>query len=246
MRIYDWMLENHERMILLAETLGETGDVEPGQRWRPIYRTFLDHLIRGESREVVRLASESVADAADFADFYLGLLQPCLYQIGRMWERGEISVAEEHLATAVVGRIMAGFYPRFLASPQSRGKALVSSVLNEHHEVGARMVADLLELDGWDTCYLGADTPIADLLELLSADRFDMVFLSVTMPFNIHRAGDTVRMIRDRNPKKELRVMVGGQAFHLIPQLADRIGADGTARNAAEAVRGSAEWWEGD
>ncbi len=131
--------------------------------------------------------------------FYLNVIEPSMYEIGARWERGEISVAQEHLATAISSRVMAALYPRFVLGEQTKGRAVVTTVYEEFHELGAWMVADLLALDGWEVSYLGAHTPTGDLLDMLLNLKPDLLALSSAMPFNLDRVQESIQTVRGRH-----------------------------------------------
>ena len=174
---------------------------------------------------------------------FRSVIWPALYSIGHLWEANHISVAEEHVATAIVGRVMASLYPRFALFDVTKGKAIVSAGPNEFHEVGARMVADFMEMDGWDVTYLGANTPAEVLLDTLKQNKPFVVALSVATVFNLESALQLIRMIKNDPETTGIKVMVGGLAFYGMPQLWQTIGADGYAADAEVALKVSDDWW---
>jgi len=82
------------------------------------------------------------------ADFFVHVVQPAMYAVGARWENGLFSVAQEHLASAMVSRIMTSVSSFGFSSAPHRGKAVISSAVNEFHEIGAWMIASCLESDG--------------------------------------------------------------------------------------------------
>lgn len=106
------------------------------------------------------------------------ILTPFLHAIGERWERGGITVAEEHLVTEVVrsrlGNLLAD------AGGGLRGTAVLMCAPGEQHELGLMMVAILLRRDGWNVFYLGADTPLADAVELVGRHAARLLGISVT------------------------------------------------------------------
>ncbi|MGB9578426.1 MAG: cobalamin B12-binding domain-containing protein, partial [Halothiobacillaceae bacterium] len=149
-----------------------------------------------------------------------------------------------HFATSIVARIMSALYMRVPAPVHEKGSALVTSAPNEFHELGARMVADLLELDGWNVTFLGANTPVGDLIALAKILNPQIVAISVAMPFNIDVVQRTVASIRATPELSGVRIMVGGIAFSTYPSLVDSVGADGSAMDGASAVALANSWWE--
>jgi methanogenic corrinoid protein MtbC1 len=240
--LYDALLESHEAMI--AFRAQETKDAGAEKGLTEESRMFRDALLSGDHRACLDMASHNVSSGEDLEAFYLEIIQPAMYSIGNLWERGEISVAEEHLASAIVARVMASLYAWALRSESPYGKAVVSAVPNEYHEIGARMVADLLERDGWSVEYLGSDIEPRSLLERVGKTRPFLLALSVAMPFNLKQAEEIIRAVREKAETKNTRIMIGGQIFERITDLWETTTADGYAANAAEASRLARKWWD--
>jgi diguanylate cyclase (GGDEF)-like protein len=137
------------------------------------------------------------------------VIAPAMWRIGQLWELGEISVADEHLATALTHQVMAGVYGPSLGHKLKPGRILMAAVEGEQHALGLRMAADVVELAGYETIYLGADVPIDDLLQAVVARSPDLVGLSATMPDSIQALDRAIAEIQRVDPK--LIVLFGGQ-----------------------------------
>jgi len=243
--LYESLLESHEAMVSYsAQEMKDAGFVDGSSGLTETARLFRDALLSGDHRTCLDLASRKVTSGKDLEAFYLEIIQPAMYSIGNLWECGEISVAEEHLASAIVARVMASLYAWALRPESRYGKAVVTAAPNEYHEIGARMVADLLEQDGWSVEYLGSDMEPRSLLERVEKTRPFFLALSVAMPFNLKQAEGIIRAVREKAETENIRVMVGGQVFERIRDLWKTTGADGYAANAAEASRRARQWWD--
>jgi methanogenic corrinoid protein MtbC1 len=207
----------------------------PSDRWADLRTRYHAALVDGDPAAAVALAGE-VTTRAELEAFFLSVIQPAMYTIGDEWERGEVSVAQEHLASAISSRVVSSLSSARRLERPWRGRAVVSAVANEFHELGAWMVADLLEADGWEVSYLGANAPIEDLVSLVQARRPVLLALSVTMPFNLDRARAIIAAARAPPLTPPLRVLVGGRAFNLQPGSWQEVGADAWAKDAGEAV----------
>ena len=175
------------------------------------YRRYLDGLLAND-RQQCRLSFEQWLESdAGLRSLYEDLVRRSLYEVGDLWERGRISVATEHLATAVTESLLNLAYPRLFAQPRMGKSAVVACVANEYHQIGGKMVADLFELNGWRGYFLGANTPVRDVKELIAAKRPDAVALSVAVAFNLDTLVTVAAEIRAAFP--ELPILVGGQAF---------------------------------
>ncbi|MCX7913447.1 MAG: cobalamin-dependent protein [Thermodesulfovibrionales bacterium] len=232
-KTYEWMIEKHEKMVELSKS--QTAFITPlEKKWGVKKDRFLSLLLNSDFESALQLAERFTKSKDEIENFYLKIVQPALYEIGNLWENGKISVAEEHLATAIVGRIMANIYRKF---PKKKGrlKAIVASSPNEYHELGGRIVADLLEMDGWDVHFLGANVPSDELIKLVKKIKPKIIGISVTMPFNIEKAEVLIKKIKGIETVKS-KIIVGGIAFNLLPSIYKDIGADFWASNAKEAV----------
>jgi methanogenic corrinoid protein MtbC1 len=240
--VYSWLVRHHEDMVKLAIT-GEGLSFSVQREATEMQRVFLALLLHGDTHGCLTLVGQSVQTADDLKRFYLDVIWPTLCSVGLLWESNQISVAEEHLATAITGRVMAALYPRFALFSVTKGTIIVSAGPNEFHEVGARMVADFMEMDGWDVDYLGANTPVNDLLDVIRRHKPFAVALSVATVFNLDNARQVIYKIKEDHETADVKVLVGGVAFTGMPLLWQDIGADGYATDAESALHISNEWW---
>jgi len=205
---------------------------------------FLEGMLTSNNKLCMELAIVYIHSAESLSDFYVNVIAPCLYEVGRLWEEGEISAAQEHLATAIVSRVMSVMYGPFVLGNRTKGKAVMITAPGEEHDLGARMTADLLEMDGWQVDYLDAQSPIIDSLKLLRENQPYLLGIAITMPFNIEPVRRLIEKIKKDYRLQSIKVMVGGQAAAFSPQLWQKIGADGYCVDSQEAVKLAAEWWE--
>lgn len=234
--VYKWMIEKHPQMIELSK-------IEP-EIYLPrdislmeIKNSFQTALINGNHRKCLTLAKDYIKSPADLENFYLQIIQPAMYDIGMLWELGNISVAQEHLASAITGRVMASMDLPTNENITYRGKIIVTCSPNEFHELGAWMLSDVFELDGWEVQYLGANTPQNDLINQIRDFNPDLLAISVTMPFNIEKARDVIFAIRNEPDLQNIKILVGGLVFNNSMELWKSIGADSVASNIHEAKR---------
>jgi diguanylate cyclase (GGDEF)-like protein len=140
------------------------------------------------------------------------VIEPGMDGIGDRWQLAEINVADEHLATAISYAVLARLFPRLVsAPPRSRERVILAAVQGEHHVLGLRMVADVLEGAGFDVLYLGADVPNDALLSACETHRPAVLGLSVTMVLNVASVISLLAdlQVMDGRPA----VLVGGSAM---------------------------------
>lgn len=165
------------------------------------------------------------------------IVVPLQAEIGRMWQRGEIHVHEEHFGSQVVEEalvLLRGKLPRRAPNGKS---VLVCSVVGNLHDLGARIVADHFEFDGWNAVRLGANVPGEDVGRAAVDFRADLVALSVTMASQVRSTAAVIDALRKFCESAAPPVLVGGPPFALVPDLWQAVGADGCADSAPAAVR---------
>lgn len=197
---------------------------------------YLELLLTGDRRSASLLIHDAVNRGMSVRDIYLDVFQKTQYEIGRRWQMNEMTVAEEHFCTAATQVIMAQLYPRIFASARVDRRLVATCVGGDLHEIGVRMVADFFEMEGWDTYYLGANTPIEAILGAVEEQRADALAVSATMSYHVAEVENIVRAIRSDSGKRAPRILVGGYPFRVDPELWRRVGADGFAADASSAV----------
>ena len=203
----------------------------------PARDAFLDAIRRGDRRAAFRSLDEALDAGLGLNALYVEVVQPSMREIGRLWQENELTIAEEHLATAITESAMSRAFERVFVWRDQRTPTLIAACASEErHQLGLRMLCDLLEMEGWETTYLGASVPIESLVDLVKARQPAVVAISATIAPHLPRVRDAIAAIRAAPLAHQPVIVVGGRAFHGDPGLAKRIGADFTARDAADAV----------
>jgi len=201
------------------------------------YRAYLNALLAGDRRQAFAVIERAHGDGLDVGEVYLLVFQRALREIGRLWQHNRISVADEHLATAITQAAMTRLYDQVFVWRPGAGHTIIAACADiERHEIGLRMLCDLLEMEGWETTYLGASVPIESLVAMVQRRRPTAVALSAALTPHLPRLQVMIRAIRDVMGDAQPLILVGGRPFLDDPDLATRLGADLTAPDAASAV----------
>lgn len=177
-------------------------------------RSYLDALRAADVAGAYRVASSALEGGMSLAALYQRVVAPAMHELGRLWEEGAITTADEHLATGVTHRVLAALRPpglldQGLERRPGRPRALLAAVQGEQHALGLRMAADLLEDRGYEVAYLGADVPTAALLQAVGTLSPDLVGLSATISESEGRLEEAVEAVRSEHP--QLPLLIGGQ-----------------------------------
>ncbi len=197
---------------------------------------YMATLLRGERQQASQLVLAAVQQGVSVKDVYLQVFQPAQWELGRLWQMNQISVAQEHYCTAATQLIMSQLYPHIFATEKNGSTMVAACVGGDLHEVGARMVSDFFELEGWETFYLGANVPAQSILQTLSEREVQILGISATMTYHITAVTELIREVRAFEAGQQVKIMVGGYPFNIVPNLWQRVGADASAQNALAAV----------
>jgi len=207
-----------------------------GEPLSPLAHQYLGALRRGERHIASQLIMSAVAAGTSVKQIYLHVFQPAQYEIGRLWQVNRMSVAEEHYCTAATQLIMSQLYSYIFASPK-HGRTLVATcVAGDLHEIGVRMVADFFEMDGWSTYYLGSSTPNAAVVAAITERRADVLAVSATISYHVEAVRELIRTVRQHPECEHVRILAGGYPFNQDPELWEKVGADGSASDAQQAI----------
>jgi methanogenic corrinoid protein MtbC1 len=198
---------------------------------------FVSALLAAQRKAAVTIALDALARGGSIVDLYVDLFQAALYEIGQRWQRNEISVADEHMATAIVQYVLAQVYERLPIPSPTKGRMLVAGVAGELHQLGANIVADVLEAHGWDVRFLGTNVPTSGLLSAIEEHRPDVVGLSLTMLTNMAQFRETVATVRAHARDVGPKIVVGGRAFTRAGTHWRECGADAFAADVRDALR---------
>lgn len=210
--------------------------IDAGQPHAALAHQYLNALLRGDRQHASRLILDAADRGTDIRAIYLDVFQRAQREIGRLWQTNHISVAQEHYCTAATQLIMSQLYPRIFSGNKNGLTFVGTCVAGNLHEIGVRMVADFFEMEGWDTHYLGANTPPEGVVQHLAERQADILGISATLTSQLDQVEALIRRVRGSPDGSRVRILVGGYPFNLDPELWKKLGADGHGSDAADAV----------
>ena len=179
--------------------------------YKDIQKQFLEGLLVGNRLVCSDIINSLLNDKIGINDIYEGVIRAALYDVGELWERGEISVASEHMASAIVESILNELYSKIISKSRKNNTVVASSVEREAHQIGIKMVADIFEIHGWNVHFLGANTPLNDLIKFIEIVNPKIVALSMSIYFHINLLEEMIERIRELFP--DTLIIVGGQGL---------------------------------
>ena len=202
----------------------------------PQTAAFEDALLAGNQHEALAVVNGFLDDGKGLMEVELHVIQPALYSIGERWQSNQVSVAQEHMATAIVESVMTIALLRAPPPAPINKRVILACVEGNHHSIGLRMVADAFLLGGWEVQYLGASVPTRSLVQQIEDWNPDLVGLSVCFPQQLTVVKKVIAAMADRFGPARPAVMVGGLVINRLNQLADVVGADTWGADARAAV----------
>jgi methanogenic corrinoid protein MtbC1 len=175
-------------------------------------RAYAAALLMGDevaAEIAIREAMEAKLSAAEIDD---EIIAPALWLVGDLWERGEISVADEHLATEISTRVLAlQREAERLAHSRGTHRIMLATPEGEQHVVALRMIDNLLDEAGYEVLMLGPDVPAADLAAAAARHEPHVICMSATMPGGADRTLLTIDHIQETWPQASF--VIGGRGL---------------------------------
>jgi methanogenic corrinoid protein MtbC1 len=199
-------------------------------------KQYLECLLRNDKSTAVKMILELVDSGRDIKDIYMQIFEPAQKELGRLWQKGTITVAQEHYATAVTQLIMSQLYSYIFQDYKKDNIFIGACAQGELHEIGLRMLSDLLEIEGWNTYYLGANVPAESIVKTVADTNAQVIGLSGTMAYHLDEIKNIINSIRNSDECREVKIIVGGYIFNNSGDLWKAAGADYYAINAVEAI----------
>jgi MerR family transcriptional regulator, light-induced transcriptional regulator len=199
-------------------------------------RKYNNALLNGDRNQASGLIMNAVKDGVAIEDIYLEVFQKSQYEVGRLWLSNQISVAKEHFCSAATQMIMSQLYPYIFSTDRIGKKFIGAAIGGELHEIGIRMVADFFEMNGWDTYYLGANTPASTIIKAVEENEADVIGLSIALPIHRSLLSETIQIIRNSQVGKNVKIIIGGAALNGRGKT-DFLGSDGFAKDALGAIK---------
>lgn len=186
------------------------------QEIKKLEKTYLDNLLKGNRKACLQATRQYLQQNDNIPDLYENIFKPALYEVGRLWEQNKISVAAEHMATAITEGILNTLYADIVPDDYNGKKVVLACVEKEEHQVGIKMVADIFEMHEWESFFLGTGFPTSELISFIKVVKPDLVAISLSVYFNFANLKKMVTELKTAFP--DLPLIAGGQALHHLSE----------------------------
>jgi methanogenic corrinoid protein MtbC1 len=176
-----------------------------------VYLHYLDALLEGDKKECSRIVSDLFNEGIPSDQIYLKLFQRSMYRVGLLWEKNRICIGKEHMATKITECLVNTIFTKAKKADRIHKTVLITCVDKEFHELGAKIVSDYFELHGWDSVFLGANTPTDEVMTMIREKEPEVVGISINFYINVVRLVKLIEEINNNFPFQ--KIIVGGQAM---------------------------------
>ncbi|MCK4624428.1 MAG: cobalamin-dependent protein, partial [Phycisphaerae bacterium] len=202
-----------------------------------VFAQYMEHLLSGkrcEAREMIEATLDRGICGRKLIQF---VIWPAMVQIERLYDEGKINRLLEHIATRINRMIADQIQSHLARGPKNGMRLLVTCGDGEQEELGAQMIGDLFEAEGWGVWLLGAGVPNDEVVELLGRLRPDVLCAYGTKPEGVPGIRRLIDMIREIGAHEQMQIMVVGGVFNRATGLDEEIRADLSASDAAESLK---------
>lgn len=206
----EWRVTEADLAEFQASTSSNRGRPGRSSRTAPWAERMEARLIAGDGTGAWGVVEGAMAAGAPVERVYTEVISPALVSIGDRWAAGELDIAAEHRASAVVQRLIGRLGPMAARRGRSRGVLVLGGPSGERHSIVVSMLGDLLRTGGWEVSDLGADVPAESFVTAINESDPVAVIVSVTDSASIASATDVCSVVHRDCPNAV--VIVGGNA----------------------------------
>jgi len=157
-------------------------------------------------------------------------------QLQDFYREDRISIGSLNMATRLNRSITDQLCAQLSKSESNGKKVLIFCGDDEPEELGGQICSDLFEADGWTVRFAGGGVPEDEVLGLIGSERPDLLVMFGTLPSGVPAVRKLIDYLREVNSCPQMQIMCCGGIYKRAEGLAEEIGADLYAPDAAEAV----------
>jgi len=206
----------------------------PGKK-EELLKKLADAVVDMDEELTVATAHETLAEGIDAYEAIDGGLSRGMERAGQLFEEEEYFIPELLMCSDAMYAGLDVLKPHLKTAGEKKGTVVIGVIEGDTHDIGKNMVRIMLETGGFEVHDLGRDVPPRVFVDKAKEVNATIIGLSTLMTTTMDGMGQVVRLLQEENIRDRHKVMVGGGP--ISPGFAKKIGADGYAINAAEAVK---------
>jgi methanogenic corrinoid protein MtbC1 len=202
-----------------------------------LLENYLDALLTGDRNASRKVIEKALQTGIPANNVYMDIVWPIMVEVDRLWRADKITSAQESFATRINRTIVDQLQNKLPCREITEKKIVVYSASSEQGELGAQMIVDLFESNGWETRFLGGSVSTDDVMAFTQQYNPDILLV---YGMNADRAPEVRQLInktRQINAHPDMQIMLSGGVFDRAEGLWEEIGADLYAENPAQAIK---------
>ena len=192
----------------------------------PLLIRYMQPLITGRRAECFALIADALAADMGAEELLCDVVWPAMVQIERLYRDDRVNMATEHMACRINRVVADQLQPRLRTQPANGKRVIVTSAESVQEELGAEIVADLLQADRWDVYLVGGGVPHDEILALVGQHRPEVLLLFGTSPEDVPDTRKLVELIREVGVCPTMNIVVSGGIYNRADGLWQEVGAD--------------------
>jgi excisionase family DNA binding protein len=198
--------------------------------------TFTELLLQGDEKEAAAHLIHAYMEGHSLVSLFDETVTKAMHEVGDLWFRGTITIADEHLATRVVLNALQTLRG-VLAPADPKGlKAICCGIDGDLHELPVHLAEIVLETEGWDARNLGPNTPLFSLREMTTQQRPQLVCICARNIADLDRGTVEYANLRKVTERLGASLVLGGEGFRR-QEIRQRFPCDFYAENFAGLAR---------
>lgn len=170
-------------------------------------------LVSGREETAANILINAFLQGEQLTEIFDGIVIGAMRHIGELWFDGELTIAQEHLATRTILSAVHKLRANLPAAPAAGNLAVCCAVEGDQHELPVHLVQIVLESRGWEVLNFGANMPIYSLGEEIERQLPELVCIGATMIYDLDRAARDYQQFRQKLGKLNAQIVIGGRAF---------------------------------
>jgi len=201
-----------------------------------LFERLTKAIIDGKDKDAVSFCREAIEKGLTARSVLEDGLLPGIRKVGELFSAGEYYLPELLISGMTMQAAVAELEPllNVVGSQFRTGKYLIGTVKGDIHDIGKNIVMMMLKGNGWEVTDLGVDVAPEKICAAIAEGDYDVFGMSALLTVTLPAADETVKAISKAGLRDKIKIMVGGAP--VTQDFADRIGADGYAKDAFEAV----------
>ena len=199
-----------------------------------------ESLVELDEDNLLSYIDEALRQGVSVEDIVFKAMSEGMREIGRLYETGEYFLAELMQAAEIFKKAIRKLNPLLEEKAkklgvEKRDVIVIGTVKGDIHDIGKNIVATMLSASGFKVIDLGVDVDAEKFIEAVEKHKPKILGMSALLTTTAKYMEHVIKELEKRGLRSKVKVIVGGAA--VTNEYAKKIGADGWAKNAVEALR---------